>query len=375
MLIFLLLLSSVQNRLVAACDSLTYINVSFITTAAADLSWTQRFGILGYQVARGISPIPSKNQSYFTVNPNYTVSGLNCGSKYYVFVRVICAANDTSAWQADSFMTVACCDPPKPVTYGPITSNTISFDITAVSKAYSYEYYYSDKLTPPTQKGTATTNTSILLQGLTPITDYIVCARSLCNWVDSISVWACDVVKTKPPCEPVTGLVKSHLREDEFALSWSPISNANGYEYSIDTNPQAQASGNTTTNTQVTVDGLTPNTVYTFCVRAECGTAGYKTPWTCDTLSNPPLDIETAYLSTKNISVYPNPAKSYITIKGLSTSLSGTVQLRDIFGKTIQQQEVTDQQYTIDVANVPSGLYFILYWDESHSSMLKVIIE
>ena len=374
-LIVLLFATSMHNSAVAACTPLNAINVNYITTTGADLAWAQQSGVLGYQVCANTSPYPNLNQyTFYSIFPNYTISALDCGVKYYVFVRVVCAINDTSSWAMDSLTTVSCCKPPIPVTYSPIAKTSITVNMTPKSNALSYEYYVSPNLKLPSQSGVQTTNTTTQLQGLQPNTEYLVCTRSRCTVVDPISVWRCDTLKTAPPCDSITGLSKSSLGNMDYMLSWTPDPFANNYEYSISTDTQIPTSGTATQNTQVTVNGLTSKTLYTYCVRASCGTAGYYTAWTCDTLLTP-VGVNIASVNKTDITLSPNPAKDYVIINRPNSLTKGTVRMTNMLGRVVLEQEVTEQKSKLNLTDISSGVYFIWYTDAHESSMFKIVVE
>jgi len=63
------------------------------------------------------------------------------------------------------------------------------------------------------------------------------------------------------------------------------------------------------------------------------------------------------------ISVFPNPAKSYINLK---TSIGGEIQLSDILGKTIKKYKISelpifDDTFRLDLSELKGGVYIISY--------------
>lgn len=69
--------------------------------------------------------------------------------------------------------------------------------------------------------------------------------------------------------------------------------------------------------------------------------------------------INTAVLNVtgNSIAIYPNPASSILTIKYSETINS--VEVTNVFGKTIYTQECNTNIIQIDITSLPSGLYFI----------------
>ncbi|TDP58400.1 T9SS type A sorting domain-containing protein [Flavobacterium dankookense] len=80
------------------------------------------------------------------------------------------------------------------------------------------------------------------------------------------------------------------------AISWTPtFVPAVGYQYVLSTSNVTPVSGTATTATTVTIGSLTPNTVYYFFIRSDCG-AGDFSPWVSSsftTLINPPVTTGT----------------------------------------------------------------------------------
>lgn len=58
-----------------------------------------------------------------------------------------------------------------------------------------------------------------------------------------------------------------------------------------------------------------------------------------------------------SISVYPNPAQSYVTISGLIAGIE--LKITDLQGKTILKRLVTDDSVTIDISSIDAGIYCI----------------
>jgi YVTN family beta-propeller protein len=68
------------------------------------------------------------------------------------------------------------------------------------------------------------------------------------------------------------------------------------------------------------------------------------------------------YLSDiKNISlsIYPNPAKSFFTVRCPLTAYHQTLKLFDITGKLIKEVKITQQEMTIPLNGIKPGIYFV----------------
>jgi hypothetical protein len=76
-------------------------------------------------------------------------------------------------------------------------------------------------------------------------------------------------------------------------------------------------------------------------------------------------------------SAYPNPANEQLIVQGTRSMPEGTMQMVDIQGKTVWEGQSTQfAQITIDVAQFPSGLYFVkLISNEGASAAQKILIQ
>ena len=59
-----------------------------------------------------------------------------------------------------------------------------------------------------------------------------------------------------------------------------------------------------------------------------------------------------------NISLYPNPAQNWLTVKNNFTE-NQTALLYNITGQTIMKQEINQNENRLDVAKLQSGIYFL----------------
>ncbi len=73
------------------------------------------------------------------------------------------------------------------------------------------------------------------------------------------------------------------------------------------------------------------------------------------TLGLADLDLE------NGISMYPNPAQNYVTIKNSNNIKLNVLIIYDVYGRLINTIELRDmqQEKTIDVSNLPSGIYML----------------
>lgn len=59
------------------------------------------------------------------------------------------------------------------------------------------------------------------------------------------------------------------------------------------------------------------------------------------------------------LSFYPNPSDNFVTVKFPSSNFLGTIELSDVSGQILLQQNVGSQNEELNILNLSSGMYFI----------------
>ena len=77
-----------------------------------------------------------------------------------------------------------------------------------------------------------------------------------------------------------------------------------------------------------------------------------------------------------NVSLYPNPASSEITI-GLKAPINADIKVFDIAGKLLNHDAnaFIANKYTMDVSSLSSGVYFVRISTTEGTAIKKLIIE
>src|SRR5690606_16049254 len=109
-------------------------------------------------------------------------------TKYYVFVRSICGAKDTSGYSMDSFTTLITCHTPD-IQITAVNGNRAVISWNEIKTAVHYEYALSKSATPPAY-GTDVNKTSVLAPFLDEGTEYFVHVRAHCSSMYEQSDWA-----------------------------------------------------------------------------------------------------------------------------------------------------------------------------------------
>jgi len=75
----------------------------------------------------------------------------------------------------------------------------------------------------------------------------------------------------------------------------------------------------------------------------------------------------------QSLTISPNPTSSSFTIT--SSSKIETIYITDVLGSKILKQVQNDQSVTINISQLPSGIYFIQVTDENKNSINRKIIK
>jgi hypothetical protein len=168
------------------------VSITNITAFAADIEWQPVFNPIGYQVIVKLDKKYPTNAEWAASNKPTTnslaLSGLTEDTKYYVFIRSICGAKDTSGFTIDSFTTLITCHTPI-ITISGLNGTRAVASWQTVKTAYKYEYAMSKSATPPAV-GTDINKTSMLAPFLDEGTEYYVHVRSHCSSIYDKSDWA-----------------------------------------------------------------------------------------------------------------------------------------------------------------------------------------
>jgi hypothetical protein len=359
------------------CDPVTSVTMSSVTSGSAILNWAAVTGAIGYEWAVTTSATAPASGTATTLT-TATASGLSAATAYYAHVRTKCSSTLFSSWVSTPFTTSAAssCPAITGLTATAITGTGATVSWTAVtSGSVGYQYVIDNIVTDPTGSGTNTTATSTSPTSLTAGTTYYAHVRDSCG-VGNFSPWSTIPFTTLSSiCNAVTGLTASAITASGATLNWTMASGAVASQYVVDNvASDPTISGTTTTASTAAITGLSASTTYYAHVRDSCGVAALSA-W----VTIPLTTLGTTGIANVNngagfgISAYPNPVRGELTIQiSGNSSNNGQLVVTDIAGKVITTAAVTGTSVTLDLNNVPAGLYLVRYTDSVNTRTLKV---
>jgi hypothetical protein len=142
-------------------------------------------------------------------------------------------------------------------------------------------------------------------------------------------------------------------------LTWQTSEELNFKEFELEYSPDNDGSHFKPVDT-VAASGSSFGDTYSALYDAPKGVGYYRLKITDDDGSFKYSDIvklETTDVPTAHISLYPNPAKDVVVIRGLEPN--DQITLIDMVGRPITSLSATDDAKQVDISNYPSGLYMV----------------
>ena len=96
----------------------------------------------------------------------------------------------------------------------------------------------------------------------------------------------------------------------------------------------------------------------------------------CGTSSDSTTSINQLSLSDDQLSIYPNPTNSAVFVKINAAALNinnWSLELKDVLGRTLYTRSSLSYSNTIDLSNLPDGLYFIAVATTTGRTVFKVV--
>ena len=142
--------------------------------------------------------------------------------------------------------------------------------------------------------------------------------------------------------------------QTSIAFSWTPVENASGYEFAISSNDQTVASKTLpASQSNHSVDGLSPNTSYKLALRAIGGDMFENSDWAQVTFSTSSDDPQPTAVEIKDAVL-----KNYLFEKGIDSDSDGVISFEEAAAfKTIEMgfeyaEDATDENTVKDLSGL-----------------------
>ncbi|WP_430404091.1 fibronectin type III domain-containing protein [Fluviicola sp.] len=354
------------TTLVTLCAAPTGLTAANTTENSSDLSWNAQGGNTFEYVVDQTATAPA-TAGTVTTGTTFNATTLNPLTTYYLHVRTDCGSGNLSPWTTISFTTLATpCAAPTGLTAANTTDNSsdLSWNIQGGN---SFEYLVDQTATDPATAGTPTTATSYSATTLSPSTTYYLHVRTDCgggNFSDWTTISFTTLVA---PCVAPSGVVASNIAGHSANLAWNAQTGST-FEYVINqTSTNPTGSGTATTTTTFAATALTGSTTYYFHIRTNCGNGNFSNWTTISFTTSSTAGIEEQ--EALNLTAYPNPTTGSVTVSGQT---EGIVSLTNLKGQQLMTIDL-QQQTTLDVSNLESGMYFLVYTNGNKSGLIKLI--
>ena len=298
-----------------------------------------------------------------------TLTGLTPGTQYSVGVRAVCAEGLYSDWVVNPVTTlVHPCYAPTNVTVTDIEYTEATVNWTPAEEGqndFQVRLSHGGDTSVFTAEGTSYT-----LTGLVYGTDYAVAVRAVCG-VGNESPWSASVPFQTAVCEGVSNVRVSNETVEGATVTWTGTAPAYEVAYGLPGVSQEDCTRQTVTGvTTYTITGLDDATTYVVYVRSVCETGIYSDWSNGQSFTTDVIGIDD--VDNANISLYPNPASSTVTLTGIEGEAMVTVV--DMNGRQVYTGNTANGSLTIDVSGMAQGAYFVRITGESVNAIRKLIV-
>lgn len=186
-----------------------------------------------------------------------------------------------------NFTIVSNCTAHAAVNITAVNSMAVDFNWSGVTGSYGYEYAVTTSINGPST-GTATSNTSAIVGGLTPSTMYYIHVRNKCAQYPSM--WTTSAAfTTLPPCSDPVGFSVTRVDSNSADFTWQALSTAVEYQYFVNqerATPTTNVGSVVATTNFGSATGLSQGTTYYVHIRALC-TGNDSSGWSLDSMYIP----------------------------------------------------------------------------------------
>jgi hypothetical protein len=203
----------------------------------------------------------------------------------------------------------------------------------------------------------ATTGTSLSISNLQANREYEWRVKASCSTYSSIAKFVTGTTGGggSSSCSAPSNTNTNAVFANRAIVSWEAQGGAVNYtvQYKLESATTYVTVG-TTTGTTLTINGLQAGRKYQWRVKASCS------PYGSDVQFETPFASGNGNATTMStiVNVFPNPANGSEVQIGLEIE-NAQIMLFDATGRLIKQEVANDMQHTVNIANLPNGMYFI----------------
>ncbi len=302
----------------------------------------------------------------------YTFSELESGVFYTIGIRYRCSDGHFSDWTTRRVATInSSCQPPVDIAFDDIDYSSVSVSWTPIADEHQWQMnLLADDIL--VAQYTVLNTPQTVITDLNQGQEYSLLVRSVCSsipgpWSDTISFVTLE-------CMPVSDLDYERIDFRTISLSWTDDSISTGHHrveygehgFELGTGPFIEADG-----MPIVIDGLEPEIEYDFYVFNYCRPDVPSASATMITVP-PALAIDGVEMQTNLLSLYPNPATSYVLVDGLESG--ALLQVMDLSGRTLDIFRTNDNPLQIDLSRYPAGTYYMRATMPTHTAVGKVVV-
>ena len=375
------------------CPAPTGINVTAVTNSSISISWTAGGSESQWDVtANGMTETVTTN--------SHTITGLDGNTTYTIQVRAVCSDDDFSTYATATAKTD--CDD---------GSCSFTLDMTD-SYGDGWADYYGETFSyiRIMQGGTLVRDVT-LSSGYSGSETVSVCAGQpiTLSWISNEFDDECgltivsangttlythdgfddmnnnqefftfdadcngtgDNPNPQPDvCNAPTGLHATATTQTSLTFDWTAGGSEEQWQLEVD--GQAQVAN----AHPYTVSGLQPGTNYSVRVRAICGSNDYSN-WTAAVTASTDEQVGISNFEIQNseFELSPNPATSEVTVSVNNLEIQNSkFEILTLHGQVVDQFEIHNSKFTIDLTSLPAGVYFVRLQGASFSATRKLVV-
>ncbi len=360
MLLFLMSSSFQVNA--QGCSQPSNLTSNILSTTSASVSWSAIQGAFNYTVQYKIQGTTAWTTTSATTARSFTLTGLRASTVYEWRVKASCSVYSSIAVFNTGGNTGGntSCSQPSNLTSNVLSTSSALLSWSAIQGAFNYTVQYRVINTFAWTTTAATTGRSLSISNLQANTEYEWRVKASCSEYSSIAKFRTTGTSGgggggNTSCSAPSNTKTNAVFANRAIVSWEAQGGAANYtvQYKLE-NATVYTTVGTTTGTTLTISGLQAGRKYQWRVKASCS------PYGSDVQFETPFASGNGNITTMSgtVNVFPNPANGNEVQIGLETE-SAQIMLFDATGRMMKQEVGRDMQHTLNIANLPNGIYFV----------------